>query len=64
MVNRIYLALASPRRRKLIEKLGWLFDIILPDISELWYEGETPSDYVIRLACKKSQAGVDMTEKP
>ncbi|PAV03827.1 septum formation inhibitor Maf [Arsenophonus sp. ENCA] len=64
MVNRIYLASASPRRRKLIEQLGWLFDIILPDISELWYEGETPSEYVIRLACEKSQAGVDMAEKP
>lgn len=41
MINRIYLASASPRRRKLIEQLGWLFDIILSDISELCYEGET-----------------------
>lgn len=64
MVNRIYLASASPRRRKLIEQLGWLFDIILPEISELWCEGETPSEYVIRLACEKSQAGVDMAAKP
>ena len=64
MVNRIYLASASPRRRKLIEQLGWLFDIILPDISELWCEGETPSKYVIRLACEKSHAGVDMATKP
>lgn len=64
MVNRIYLASASPRRRKLIEQLGWLFDIIHPEISELWCEGERPSEYVIRLACEKSQAGADMATKP
>lgn len=63
MVNSIYLTSASPRRRELIEQLGWLFEIIFPEVPEIWCEGETPSDYVIRLVCEKSQVGVDMAPK-
>lgn len=54
----IYLASGSPRRRELVQLLGYHFDILRPEVEELWQEGETPDAYVQRLARDKSQAGV------
>lgn len=58
MMDFIYLASGSPRRRELLQLLGYRFDILRPEVEEQWQEGETPSSYVQRLACDKSQAGV------
>ncbi|WP_193016730.1 Maf family protein [Proteus sp. FME41] len=54
----IYLASSSPRRRELLALLDVEFSIITPAIDEIWQQGESPEDYVLRLAKEKSQEGV------
>ena len=54
----IYLASGSPRRRELVQLLDYTFEILRPDVEEKWQDGETPQDYVQRLAQEKSLAGV------
>ncbi|EQC01244.1 Maf-like protein [Photorhabdus temperata] len=54
----LYLASGSPRRRELVELLDFKFEILSPQVKEQWQEGETPRQYVSRLAKDKSLAGV------
>lgn len=54
----LYLASSSPRRRELLALLDIEFSIITPAIDEIWQQGETPEQYVVRLAEEKSQEGV------
>ncbi|MGG4606632.1 Maf family protein [Providencia sp. Me31A] len=54
----IYLASGSPRRRELVQHLNYTFEILRPEVEEKWQPGETPEDYVQRLARDKSLAGV------
>ncbi|MBI6549181.1 Maf family protein [Xenorhabdus lircayensis] len=54
----IYLASGSPRRRELVGLLDFNFEILTPQVEEKWREGESPQQYVTRLAREKSQAGV------
>ncbi|WP_340614015.1 Maf family protein [Xenorhabdus thailandensis] len=54
----IYLASGSPRRRELVELLDFNFEILTPQVEEKWHEGESPQQYVTRLAREKAQAGV------
>ncbi|CAM3288058.1 putative Maf-like protein [Xenorhabdus nematophila ATCC 19061] len=56
----IYLASGSPRRRELVGLLDFNFEILTPQVEEKWHEGESPEQYVTRLAGEKSQAGVAM----
>ncbi len=53
---RLVLASSSPRRRQLLEMLGILVDVRAPHIPELRAAGETPRDYVERLAREKAAA--------
>lgn len=50
------LASTSPRRRQLLTLIGWKFEVISADIDESSLQGETPADYVIRLAACKARA--------
>lgn len=52
----VVLASGSPRRRELLEQLGVDFEIVVPDIDESPRPGESPVDYVGRLAVEKSRA--------
>ena len=52
----VLLGSSSPRRRELLEQLGVEFDVAGPDIDETPRPGETPVDYVHRLAIEKSRA--------
>ncbi|TRW50454.1 septum formation inhibitor Maf [Aliidiomarina halalkaliphila] len=52
----LYLASASPRRRELLELLGVEFAVRPMDIPETPAHGETPQDYVQRLAREKAEA--------
>jgi septum formation protein len=52
----IILGSASPRRRELLAQLGVEFGVAAPDIDETPRPGETPVDYVRRLAVEKSHA--------
>ena len=54
----IYLASQSPRRRELLETLGYRFRALAIDIPEHPAPGETPLDYVTRVAHEKAQAGL------
>lgn len=55
---KIVLASGSPRRHQFLRDLGLAFDVVLSDIDETPYYGESPSDLVARLAQSKSYAVV------
>ena len=64
---RLILASASPRRAELLRQAGFTFDVKPADVDEAVRSGETPWDYVRRLAAEKSaavfqQLGVDAGE--
>lgn len=58
-VTTLYLASSSPRRRELLALLDVEFSIITPAIDEIWQQGETPEDYVLRLAKKNHKKVCD-----
>jgi septum formation protein len=53
MMNFI-LASGSPRRRELLAKAGYEFQVIIPDVSEEIYPEEGPGELVSRLAYEKA----------
>jgi septum formation protein len=53
---RLILASGSPRRSEIMNSVGWEFTKHVPDIDENAREGETPADYVKRLALEKAEA--------
>lgn len=55
MHKSLILASASPRRRELLSQLGYEFTILISDIEEVRAEGETPAQYVQRLAESKAK---------
>lgn len=52
----LILATNSPRRKQLLESIGWDFISIPPDVDEQVIEGESPEEYTIRVARAKAQA--------
>ncbi len=52
----ILLASASPRRRDLLQGLGWRFEICPASVDESLIAGESPEQAVLRLAQAKAQA--------
>ena len=61
MTDKIILLLASnsPRRRQLLALGNWEFNITVSDVDESQLAGETPSEYVLRLARTKALAVVE-----
>jgi septum formation protein len=53
---RLLLASASPRRADLLRAAGFSFDVHAAHVDERALPGETPSDYVVRLARDKARA--------
>src|SRR5688572_16058161 len=53
---RIVLASGSPRRAEIMNSVGWEFTKAVPDVDESVRDGETPEDYVQRLAGEKAAA--------
>jgi len=51
----IYLASASPRRQELLRQLGIAFEAVAANLSEVRAVGETPENYVLRLARDKAR---------
>ena len=51
----IYLASASPRRRELLAQVGVGYEVLASNISEGCVPGESPRDYVQRVAADKAQ---------
>ncbi|MBI3153690.1 MAG: septum formation protein Maf [Chloroflexi bacterium] len=54
--NVLVLASNSPRRRQLLALGNWNFNVIVADVDETQLEGESPRDYVLRLARAKALA--------
>ncbi|BBP01874.1 Maf family protein [Sulfuriferula nivalis] len=62
--KRIYLASRSPRRRELLTQMGVHYDVLLLresvgrlDVDETPMPGESPAEYVERIAITKAQVG-------
>jgi len=56
IVSMLILASSSPRRQQLLTFLGVKFQVLTAEIDERVRPGETPKEYVSRLALSKSQA--------
>src|SRR6218665_1356536 len=54
----LYLASTSPRRREFLQQLGLTFSVLKIDVDETRLAGETPEQYVQRLAQEKAKAGL------
>jgi MAF protein len=52
----LLLASNSPRRRQLLALGGWAFELDVSNVDETLASGESPADYVRRLAQQKAQA--------
>lgn len=57
-MNTIYLASGSPRRREILENLGYQVIRIQAEIDEMPKPQECAADYVHRMACEKNIAAV------
>jgi len=53
---KLVLASGSPRRSEILMSVGWPFERVVADIDEATIEGESPDDYVVRLAREKAVA--------
>jgi septum formation protein len=53
--TRLILASASPRRRELLRQVGVAFRVIVSTVDEDVLPGETPADYVLRVAQDKAE---------
>jgi septum formation protein len=59
---RLVLASRSPRRRELLAAAGWTFDVATADVDESRQPGESPRDYVERVARAKALAAPTFAE--
>ncbi len=57
-MQKIALASASPRRRELLTQLAVNFELVKVDVDETQHPAEAATDYVLRLAQSKAQAGL------
>ena len=53
----LYLASTSPRRRELLAQIGVEFEVLPVAVREEREQGETPAQYVQRVALDKARAG-------
>lgn len=51
---KLVLASGSPRRAEILTSVGWDFEKAVPDVDESVVEGESPEEYVQRLAAEKA----------
>ncbi len=58
MTFRLYLASQSPRRRQLLQQIGVAFERLDVDVPESREPGESPEDYVNRVAREKAGVGL------
>ncbi|MDX1692131.1 MAG: nucleoside triphosphate pyrophosphatase [Ketobacteraceae bacterium] len=63
MFEKVYLASGSPRRRELLAQIGVPCEVYPVDLDESELFGESPEDYVRRLAIGKAAAGWDLTQE-
>ena len=56
MTTELILASGSPRRREILDKLGFCFRVVRPETDESRHDGESPLEYVRRLSYEKARA--------
>lgn len=56
----LVLASNSPRRRQLLALGDWMYAVVVPDVDERQKRGESPKDYVLRLAREKALAAAKL----
>lgn len=56
----LLLASGSSRRKELLDQIGVHYQSASMDIDESVHLNEAPSDYVLRLATEKAQAGIEL----
>ena len=61
-MKNLILASTSPRRKDLLSLFDFSINIIPADLDESRQPGESPTDYVRRLACEKAQKVAQVTE--
>lgn len=59
-LRRLLLASQSPRRRELLAQIGVPLDTLSVEVDESLHDGESPQDYVARLALAKARAGYEV----
>jgi septum formation protein len=59
---KLALASGSPRRRDILNSIGWSFDIVVPNVDESVIDGERPRDTALRLAEAKAAAASLLTD--
>lgn len=59
-VQKLILASQSPRRKELLNQLGFKFSVQVSDIDESIINAEKPHDYVLRLAKQKAQHALSL----
>jgi septum formation protein len=64
MPPQIYLASRSPRRSELLSQIGVIHETITANVDETPRANEAPSEYVLRLALEKAEAGCSATDNP
>src|SRR4030095_15333029 len=61
--EKLVLASGSPRRAEILERAGWLFEIIVAGIDATLFPKEEASAYVQRLARSKAEAVASRLEQ-
>ncbi len=59
MTIKLQLASKSPRRRELLQQIGVPYTTVSVDVPECHEPGESPEEYVCRLAQEKARAGAN-----
>lgn len=52
----LHLASQSPRRQDLLRQVGFRFDLVASDVSEIPEPGQAPADYAVAMALAKARA--------
>lgn len=63
-VRKLILASASPRRREILEAAGIEFEVVPTFVPEEKREGESPEQFVCRVATEKAEAALDRITHP
>ena len=60
--NSLILASNSPRRKQLLSLGGWAYNVAVADVDESLHPGESPSNYVLRLAETKARTSASQAQ--
>ena len=57
--HKLILASSSPRRREILLAAGIPFEVVAPSVPEVQQDGESPEQFVCRIATEKAEAALD-----